>query len=288
MRQPSTIKMNNTFGNVMDVIVKDNKSDRTSSCKPFVKWVGGKRSIIQELESRVPEEYNHYHEIFLGGGALFFYLQSKKSFLSDINPHLIITYEAIKKDVEKVILQLAEHKKNHSEEYYLKIRSEFSLDHEKHVIAGMFIYLNKTCYNGLYRVNQKGIFNVPSGKYTNPPILDKDNLRNCSIVLQNTTIKIMDYTDVVPNKNDFVYLDPPYYNTYDQYSSRKIDHKKLSVFCNVLNDDGVKFMLSNSNDDSIQKLYRKFHIEKIEAGRSISCKADQRKKTKELIIRNYG
>ena len=232
-----------------------------------------------------------YHEPFLGGGVLFFDLQPERAVLSDRNINLIKTYKAIKDNVNLVIDELKKHKRKHSKKYYLEIRSKLCPSFENHVLASMFVYLNKTCYNGLYRVNQEGRFNVPMGSYKNPNILDEENLLNCSQVLKNASVKIKDYSQVVAKEGDFVYFDPPYHGTFDQYDSNKFreeDHKNLSEFCAYLNSIKVKFMLSNSNNEFIKKLFSKYNIEEVSSKRFVSCKSEQRGDCVELIIRNYG
>ena len=263
---------------------------KTILCKPFVKWVGGKRSILDELISRIPKSYTNYHEPFVGGGALFFEHQPEKAYLSDINPFLIQSYKAIKNDVDKVIEELENHKKKHSREYYLKLREKLFPNLEDHIIAGLFIYLNKTCYNGLYRVNKAGKFNVPIGSYTKPSILDKENLINCSKSLQKAQIEINHFYNVEIKEHDFVYLDPPFYGTFDQYDPNKFvpeQHEKLASFCEKIQQKKAKFMLSNSDNEFIRNLYKKFNIEIVKSKRFISCKANQRGSQPELIIRNY-
>ena len=261
------------------------------ACKPFVKWVGGKRSALGHLKTKLPKDYTNYYECFLGGGALFFATQPEKATLSDINHNLIITYAAIKKDVDKVILELKKHKRNNSKEYFLKKRKQFNREKDKFKLAGIFIYLNKTCFNGLYRVNSKGEFNVPYGKYKNPPILDEITLRNVSRFLKTTKLSKKTFDEVKIEKGAFYYLDPPYHKTFDQYDKNQFnldDHKNLRDFCKKLDKVGAYFMLSNSNTKCIKDLYKGFRIEVIQAGKSVSCKSSGRGKEKELVIRNYG
>lgn len=273
----------------MDAHVQNNIKE-TVFCKPFVKWVGGKRSITEELKKRLPNKYKMYHEPFLGGGALFFDLQPEETNLSDRNINLIKTYSAIKDNVHLVIDELKKHKKNHAKKYYLNIRSKLRPVLENHILAGMFIYLNKTCYNGLYRVNKDGHFNVPLGSYKNPCILDEENLINCSQALKGVSIKIKDYSQIAAKEDDLIYFDPPYHGTYDQYDSNKFsekDHRNLSELCSRLNSSKIKFMLSNSNNEFIRKLFKKYKIEEVESKRFVSCKSEQRGNHSELIIRNY-
>ncbi|PIQ68894.1 MAG: modification methylase [Candidatus Taylorbacteria bacterium CG11_big_fil_rev_8_21_14_0_20_46_11] len=186
--------------------------------KPFVKWVGGKRQLLKQfrlMHLYPPDRFNpktgRYFEPFVGGGAVFFDLVPKKAFLSDLNSELVTTYNVIKNDVEKLIDSLKKHKID--KKYFLQIRAQDPAELSDLNIASRFIYLNRTCFNGMYRVNSKGGFNVPFGKYTNPLICDEVNLRKVSKALQNVEIKRQDYKEVLKRarKGDFVYFDPPYY-----------------------------------------------------------------------------
>lgn len=258
--------------------------------KPFLKWVGGKRSILSELISRLPKEYNSYHEPFIGGGALFFAVKPKDAYLSDINFHLVITYKAVRDNVEGVIANLKTHAKNHSPEYYEKARKKLFKETDETKIASWLIYLNKTCFNGLYRVNKLGFFNVPIGDYDNPQILDEDTLRNDSQVLQGVQIKQHSFSQIKPKKKAFYYLDPPYHKTYDGYNGSGFgddEHRALATFCRLIDSTGGYFMLSNSDTPFVRELYKGYTIEIVSASRMVSCKANQRGKENELIIRNY-
>ena len=257
--------------------------------KPFIKWVGGKQSLSKILEKNMPSNYNAYHEPFLGGGALFFKLSPKIAYLSDINLDLITTYNVVKKELTALMQKLEILKKNHHKEQYLKIRGLFKISNPIDV-AARFIYLNKTCFNGLYRVNKKGEFNVPMGKYKAPLILDKITLENANIALQNAKIEIKSFQEIKTKKNDFVYFDPPYdqtYNSYDQNLFQTKEQEKLASFCKELDARGVCFMLSNSNTPLIKKLYKSFNILEIDNIRAISSKPANRGKIKELLIKNY-
>ena len=279
------------FDSVLTAIADENMPDKIFTAKPFVKWVGGKRSIIQELLSRVPKEYTSYHEPFLGGGALFFALNPEKACLSDINFYLVITYRAVKDDVERLITNLKIHKKNHSLEYFQKARIRLSKEQDPTKVAALFIYINKTCYNGLYRVNKSGLFNVPMGKYTDPAIVDEDNLRACSKFLENTDIQQKTFAHITPNKGEFYYLDPPYHETYSGYDGSGFgdeEHAKLAEFCREIDKKGGYFMLSNSDTPFVRELYKGYNIEVVSASRFISCKANDRNKQNELLIRNYA
>jgi DNA adenine methylase len=261
-----------------------------STTKPFIKWVGGKSYILPELLKRVPQHYNVYHEPFLGGGALYFSLQPKAAYLSDINLHLVITFNSVKSDVETLIKKLKLHERNHDKEYYLKMREKIVTEKEPTTLASIFIYLNKTCYNGLYRVNKSGKFNVPMGRYKSPNILDETNLRNCSTILQNAVIEQHTFNQDKIVKGDFYYFDPPYHETYSSYSSDGFGdekHIELAEYCKQIDQQGSFFMLSNSDTQFVRSLFKGYNIDKISAARVVSCKANQRGKKDELIIRNY-
>lgn len=279
------------------------------SCYPFVKWAGGKNQIISELDSLIPSEFDRYFEPFLGGGAMFFHLASKNtqftSHLSDINEDLINAFKVVKDDVEVLIRLLMQHEKeynNSRHEYYYRLRAKIKplTDVER---AARFITLNKTCYNGLYRVNSKGIFNVPMGRYKNPVICDSENLRKVSIALRDSNAKIeaIDYEDILrdrPREGDFIYLDPPYDPLSDtayftHYTHRGFtvqDQKKLAEIFVILNERKCKVLLSNSSTLLVKKLYKHIakHIKELRVLRSINSKASKRKGHKELLICNYS
>ena len=281
-----------TFNEVLGAIAYQSKENIISFAKPFVKWVGGKRSILSEIIKRIEKSpfKDNYIEPFVGGGAVFFEAKPKKAYLSDINFHLIVTYQSIKDNLEDIIGELKQHKKSHNKDYYLKVRAGLNKEESLVKIASSFIYLNKTCFNGLYRVNKKGDFNVPIGSYKNPAILDEKNLRNCSKVLREVKINQHDFMKLKPKKSAFYYLDPPYHKTYSQYDGSGFgdeEHKELAEFCKKINDVGSHFLLSNSDTPLIRELYKDFKIEIVKASRSVSCKARQRGKENELIIRNY-
>jgi len=279
------------FDNILKVIASEQRPlVRILPTRPFLKWVGGKRSILSELTTRLPEKYNKYYEPFVGGGALFFTTQPEKAYLSDMNFHLIITFQVVRDSVDLLIHQLKTHTKKHNKTYYYKAREKMFAERDNVKIASLFIYLNKTCFNGLYRVNKQGGFNVPMGNYKNPAILDEDNLRNCSKVLKGREIKQHDFTQINPVKDSFYYLDPPYHKTYNGYNGRGFGddkHKELARFCHAINKKGGYFMLSNSDTPLVRKLYKGYTIEVVESSRTISCKGAQRGKANELIIRNY-
>lgn len=279
------------FNTVLQAVADENMPEKSFTAKPFVKWVGGKRSILKELLDRIPENYTTYNEPFLGGGALFFALNPEKAYLSDINFYLVITYRAIKEDVDRLIKNLKVHKRNHNLEYFKNARIRLSKEQDHIKVASLFIYLNKTCYNGLYRVNKSGLFNVPMGKYEDPAIVDEDNLRSCSEFLKNTNIQQHTFAHITPKKGEFYYLDPPYHQTFSGYDGSGFgdyEHSMLAQFCRDIDAKGGYFMLSNSDTPFVRELYKGYNIEVVSASRFISCKANKRNKQNELIIRNYA
>jgi DNA adenine methylase len=286
--------------NVKDMSAIEEDLEESNGAAPFLKWVGGKRSIIGELKSRLPDTYNEYWEPFVGGGALFFDIQPKHSHISDANLDLILTYKVIQKDVDKLIEALKKHQKLHCEEYYYRIRGKHDLQDPIEIAARM-IYLNKSCFNGLFRVNKKGEFNVPIGKTSNGAgiatgILREDNLRACHKALKNTAIEYNDYAKIAPNAGDFVYFDPPYHPTngtsFTAYAAGDFtekDQAALADFCKDLHRRGVKIMLSNSNTEFIQSLYTAnfFKIAIVNAPRNVNCKPNGRNPVEEVLITNY-
>jgi len=281
-----------TFGAMITAIAEQGRPlVQMITARPFLKWVGGKRSVLPALRARMPDEYDVYHEPFLGGGALYFSVQPKEAVLSDINFHLILTFQRVRDDVDGVIRALKIHASRHSPEYYTRARERLFKEKDSTKLAALFIYLNKTCFNGLYRVNRMGQFNVPIGDYKDPPILDEENLRACSQVLRGADIEQKPFSQITPHKGDFYYLDPPYHETYEGYSSRgfgDVEHTALAAFCRKVADKGGYFMLSNSDTPFVRKLYAGYTIETVSASRSVSCKGHQRGKENELIIRNYA
>ncbi|HNU95805.1 MAG TPA: DNA adenine methylase [Candidatus Magasanikbacteria bacterium] len=273
--------------------------------KPFVKWVGGKRQLLKqfkELGLYPPDGFNPlkhaYFEPFVGGGAVFLDLLPKNAVISDLNTDLIITYKVVKNDVEKLIKLLKTYK--YSKDFFLKIRSQKSSELSDVQIAARFIYLNRTCFNGLYRVNSKGEFNVPFGKYNNPLICDEDNLRKISKALKNVKIYNEDYKNVLKRakKGDFIYFDPPYYpvnktSSFTSYTSKEfLDKEQLELRDAFLelHKRGCFVMLSNSDTPFINKIYSGFKgvkINKIEANRNVNSNAAGRGKIKEVLVINY-
>ena len=266
---------------------------------PIVKWVGGKRQLMFELLKNMPENYNRYFEPFIGGGALFFELQPDNAYISDMNEELINLYQVVRDNVDELVADLQKH--DISKEYFMEIRNidrteeyENWSDIQK---ASRFIYLNRTCFNGMYRVNSKGEFNVPFGHYKNPRILDENNLINCSNLLQRTEIKHADFSEILKKvkKDDFVYFDPPYVplsetSSFTSYTKDGFDMDmqfKLRDVCDELDSIGVQFLLSNSDTKLVNELYENYNIKKVFASRQINANADGRGKITEVLVRNY-
>ncbi len=272
--------------------------------KPFVKWAGGKRQILDKLIKYVPEDFNTYYEPFVGGGALFFELSPKNAVINDSNEELINVFRCIKDEekLTKMCNELNHHEANHSEEYYYKIRN---IDRDKNKFnrlsdykrAARTIYLNKACFNGLYRVNSKGEFNVPFGKKLKVNTYEGQNIGIIHAYLNFNNIKILsiDFEEAVKDakEGDFIYFDPPYdsdtstFNSYTEDGFSKDEQIRLSNVFKNLSDRGCFVMLSNHNTVLINELYKDFYIHKITAKRNINSNGKKRGKVEEVIITNY-
>jgi len=280
----------------------------TKQYQPFIKWVGGKRGLLTQLLEKFPEKFENYHEPFLGGGAVFFELYSrgllegKKIYLSDINSELINAYNIVKNNPSELINNLESFKEKHSKEFYYKTREidrneDFQMltDIER---ATRFIYLNKTCFNGLYRVNKKGYFNTPIGSYKNPNIADKGKILSASEALQHAVILNQPFNEVIINasKNDLVYFDPPYYpldatqsfTSYNENDFLNDKQKELFTIFEELHKQGCFVLHSNSDTEFIKKLYKKHDIGFVLANRFINSKSSGRGKISEVLIRNFN
>ncbi len=279
------------FDEVLEAIADEFKPGiKSATARPFVKWAGGKRSIVPELLARMPETYKTYCELFLGGAALYYAVRPQQSYLSDINFPLVLTYLAVRDKVDELIAELKIHATKHNKDYYYKQRIRLSQEHTASKIGALLIYLNKSCYNGLYRVNKSGEYNVPMGSYTDPAILDEENLRAASQALKGAEIHQHPFSQAPIREGNFYYLDPPYHKTFSSYDGSGFgdkDHQGLAQFCKRLDTAGAHFMLSNSDTPFIRKLYAGYNIEQVQAGRFVSCKGTGRGKETELIIRNY-
>ena len=307
------------------------KYDNNLGAKPFLKWAGGKSQLLNTIEDKFPTEIkksrkiNKYFEVFVGGGALFFHLMNnyevKESYLFDINKELILTYNVIKKSPEELIELLSDLQEEYvpleqddRKEYYLNIRTlfneslkDFDYDNysEGHVVrASQVIFMNKTCFNGLFRLNRHGEFNVPHGRYKNPLICDEKNIKAVSKTLKNTHIINGNYYDSEELIDDesLVYLDPPYrplssksnFTTYAGFEFTDEHQIELADFYKRISDKGAKAILSNSdpknedeNDNFFDDLYGGFTIDRVQAKRSINSDGKNRGKINEILVRNY-
>ncbi|MDD3324515.1 MAG: DNA adenine methylase [Sulfurospirillaceae bacterium] len=274
--------------------------------KPFLKWVGGKRALVDEIIKRMPNKFNTYFEPFVGGGALFFelkkrgMLEGKKSYLFDANFELINAYNTVKNNPCELIEILKEFQNKHSHDFYYEVRT---MDREGSFTAlpdavrsARFIYLNKTCFNGLYRVNSKGFYNVPMGRYKNPAICDTSSILSASRALQEAEVLHVDFAKVLDfaKKGDFVYFDPPYYpltttssfTSYNQDIFLEDEQKRLFNTFEKLAKKGSHVMLSNSDTEFIKELYKDHEIDFVEMNRFINSKSGGRGKIKEILVRS--
>lgn len=286
--------------------IKPEKMSRNRLFKPtpFLKWAGGKTRLITQYKEFLPDKFNTYFEPFLGGGALFFYLFNegliKKAVLNDISEELINCYSILKDKPMKLIEELKSYHNN--KDFYYEIRSkdrrqDYFKENNKIERAARTIFLNKTCYNGLYRVNSRGEFNVPFGANKKAKICDEDNLKVVNKALKKVILKNLDFEESLKKakKGDFVYFDPPYEplsktSSFTSYTSSGFNQKeqiRLAEVFKRLNKKGVQLMLSNSKSSFIENLYKDFSIHSVLASRAINCKAKGRGKIEELLILNY-
>lgn len=274
----------------------NSKENKDYVTKPFVKWVGGKRQIIKILLPLIPNSYGKYIEPFVGGGALFFNLQPKKAIINDINQELVLSYQTIKNNYIALINKLNRYSKKHSEEFYYDERNK---NYSKEIdIAARFMYLNKSCYNGLYRVNSSGKFNVPFNKSKTVNIYDQKNIENINRLLNIHDIEIFnkDFIEVLDlaQENDFIFCDPPYdtdtnqFTSYSKESFGKLDQLNLANKLRELHAKNIKWILTNHDTDYIKELYKDFEIKIIKVNRSINSNGLKRKNSSnEVIITNY-
>lgn len=262
------------------------KNEKNIHAKPILKWAGGKTQILGDIVPKVPSKYRKYIEPFIGGGALFFALNPEEAVIADSNPELINVYQQIADDVTGVIACLKEYK--NTKEAFYEARSLEWTSLPKNEAAARTIYLNKTCFNGLYRVNKKGQFNVPFGKYKTPKFCDEDTLYAASEVLKHATIKCGDYLSILKESSetgDFIFLDPPYlpiseYSDFKRYTKEQFyeeDHIKLANEVKRLQELGCHVILTNSNHPLVHELYEEYKIEIVQTKRYISCNGDKRK-----------
>ena len=275
-----------------------NQLSQIVQARPFIKWAGGKSRLLEQYKPFLPTDFERYHEPFLGGGALFFYLasqlqaQGKQAFLSDLNPELVNVYRCVRDKVESLIELLELHQRQHGEAHYYEVRAQLQTDSLPR--AARFIYLNKTCYNGLYRENSKGLLNVPMGRYKNPKICAPDLLRAASAALQIADISERPFPAVLDrakDASDFVYFDPPYhplsdtsrFTAYSRYRFAAEQQTELKDVVAQLAARQVKVLVSNSDCSFIRELYAGFQLETITAARSINSKASKRGKITEIL-----
>ena len=269
---------------------------------PFVKWVGGKRQLLNEIEKHIPEQFSKYYEPFIGGGAVLFHVRPKNAIINDSNEELVNLYNVIKESPEELIEDLKKHK--NEEKYFYEVRG---IDREKEKYlelsniqrASRIIFLNKTCYNGLFRVNSSGEFNSPFGRYKNPNIVNDVTIRAVGNYLSKNDIQILntDYEKSLSKirKGAFVYFDPPYdpisdsssFTGYTKNGFDRTEQERLKKVCDKLNDKGVNFLLSNSSTEFIRDLYKDYNIFSIKAKRAINSKGNGRGETTEVLVKNY-
>ncbi len=274
--------------------------------RPFVKWAGGKRQLIPILNGNIPKSFGTYYEPFLGGGALLFHIlterNAQKCSISDLNSDLVLTYTTIRNRIDELISSLKNHERNYqrdSKTYYYSIRESNPRNEiEK---TSRLLFLNRTCFNGLYRVNSKGKFNVPLGKYSNPNIVNEENLRSVSAILQSSkvAIKCRDFESGLQDakKGDLVYFDPPYqpvsqtanFTSYTNKSFTYDDLNRLAKLCMKLDSKGCKVLLSNSDSKEVAEIFSKkpWKINRIQVNRSINSNSKKRTGHFELLIKNY-
>lgn len=271
--------------------------------RPFLKWAGGKGGLLEELRARFEEAQapGRYHEPFVGGGAFFFDLFRRglpgnaRPFLSDANARLIAAYAGVRDAVEDVIALLETHKSHHNSEYYYAVRA--TIPEALAEQAARIIYLNRTCFNGLYRENSRGGFNVPIGKYKNPAICDAENLRAVSSALAQAEVACRPFETVLDRAQagDFVYFDPPYhplsasssFTKYHETDFGEDAQRALAAVFRELDRKGVRVLLSNSMCPFVRELYQEFRIDTVYANRSVNSKADARGKIEEALVRNF-
>lgn len=282
------------------------KVTKSVPARPFLKWVGGKGRLVPQLAQYFPEKYDEYYEPFVGGGAVYFSLNSKISHINDLNKVLIGLYKIIRDEPDSLIAELTILQSEYlncksldkKKEYFLKKRNLFnSIETVTLEKTALLIFLNKTCFNGMYRENSKGEFNIPFGKHETPTICDVSNILNVSKTLRHTSITSKSYEKAVAKAKvgDFVYFDPPYhpinatssFTSYHADGFNEEDQKKLCELFGELAKRGCKVMLSNSDTPLINEIYKKYNIHKIYAARNINANGEKRGKITEVVITNY-
>ncbi|MEN9787313.1 MAG: hypothetical protein RLZZ299_2577 [Pseudomonadota bacterium] len=271
--------------------------------RPFVKWAGGKTQLLGPLNARLTqlEAFGRYHEPFLGGGALYFALHRDGRLrhgasLSDVNPNLLVAWTAVRDDVDGLVEALSEHRSLHGRSHYYAVRA--CVPEAPTAKAARMVYLNKTCFNGLYRENARGAFNVPLGRYVNPGILDETNLRACSAALRDTSLSVAPFLDVATRAapGDLVYFDPPYdpvsstasFTRYARDDFRAPEQHRLAQLFAELTERGVYCMLSNAWTPLVQSLYARWNLAPVPAARHVNRRADRRGPVPEALVDNFS
>jgi DNA adenine methylase len=282
---------------LQDVVVSQN-------ARPFLKWVGGKQQLLAQFDTFFPRSIERYFEPFVGGGAVFFHLKSNRRlsgpvFLFDKNEELVNAYRTVRDNVDGLIEALAVHQARHSKEHYYETRNldRQEIEMSRALRAARTIYLNKTCYNGLYRVNTKGWFNVPIGSYSNPQILYEDVLRKAGEALRDASIEVRDFREIVnlAQPGDFFYFDPPYdplsktasFTGYTSGDFQETDQRDLAEVFRQLHSKGCRCMLSNSSTPFVHELYQGFTIKTVQARRAVNSNGNGRGNVEEVVVLNY-
>jgi len=270
------------------------KENNSKSPKPFLKWAGSKKWLIPHIKKFIPEHFNKYYEPFLGSGALFFALRPEKAQLSDISKNLINTCIVLREQPETIIKKLK--KMPYEETFFYWIRDKFQPRSETSK-AARIIYLNRTCWNGLYRENKSGKFNVPFGRFDNPTICDEDNLKAVASVLKDIELRASDFKEAVTNaqKGDFIFFDPPYitghqnngFHAYNEILFKWKDQERLAKVAQELDEKGCYVLITNADNELIRNLYNGFEFSEISRHSVIAADVQNRKKVNELIITNY-
>lgn len=260
--------------------------------RPFLKWAGGKSKLVDSIMARFPHNFGRYFEPFLGGGAVFFALEPERAVLADVNAELVTAYTALRDELPRVMTALRRHRAER--DHFYEVRAQDASGMSTVARAARMIFLNRTCYNGLYRVNRSGAFNVPFGKYDNPTICDEENLRSVSHALQDATIENTDVFSTVAKARagDLVYFDPPYdpvsktasFVSYNERGFTSADQEKLAHTFRGLAERGVHAVLSNSDTPFIRSLYKGFRIETVHVRRAINSRADRRGPVAEVLV----
>ncbi len=267
--------------------------------RPFLKWAGGKSGLLGQFADLYPGQFRRYIEPFVGGGAVYFDVARRLApsdvLLADENEELIGAYVAIRDDLDAMIDALETHRRKHSKTHYYEVRA--ANPRSRVARAARLVYLNKTCFNGLYRVNSKGRFNVPMGQYTNPKILDEPNLRAVAAALSGVDLRVAHFRETLTHarKGDFVYFDPPYhplsktakFTSYTDLDFGEADQQELAEVFATLARRGCLVMLSNSDNAFVRALYGRFHVEQVFARRSINSRGDRRGAIAEVVVRSW-